>query len=96
MQELNLMEASALLFEDNAGSIFMAENNQVSNRRKHIDLKHHFIQELTESVYEDQQGKHFKIESAKKTADIGTNNVENNLFVKHAEDIDNRMSILKA
>jgi len=50
--ELNLSELPGILFEDNAGSIFLAQNKQDSMRTKHIDLKHHFIREFTETVME--------------------------------------------
>ena len=95
LQELNLAELSTLLFEENSGSIFMVGNKQVIKRTKHVDLKHHFIRELTESIYGEQQGKMFKIESVKNTAEIGTKNVEKNLFIKNAEEIDNGMLMLR-
>ena len=37
----------------------------------------------------------FKIESVKNTAEIGTKNVEKNLFIKNAEEIDNGMLMLR-
>jgi len=55
--ELKLSELPGILFEDNAGSIFLAQNKQVSKRTKHIDLKHHFIREFTENRDGIQQGK---------------------------------------
>ena len=74
--ELRLRELPGVLFEDNSGSIFLAQNKQVSKRTKHMDLKHHFIREFTECQDGIQQGKIFKIESEFNTADIGTKNVE--------------------
>jgi len=47
--ELKLSELPGILFEDNAGSIFLAQNKQVSKRTKHINLKHHFIREFPEN-----------------------------------------------
>ena len=41
--ELNLVDLPGVIGEDNQGVIFLANNKQVSQRTKHIDLKHHFI-----------------------------------------------------
>jgi hypothetical protein len=46
--EVNLVDLPGMLFEDNAGAIFLAANKQVSKRTKQINLKHHFIREFTE------------------------------------------------
>ena len=89
------MEIPGILFEDNSGSIFLAQNKQVSKRTKHIDLKHHFIREFTECQDGIQQGKIFKIKSEFNTADIGTKNVEARLFKRHKEEVDNGMPALR-
>jgi hypothetical protein len=83
--KLRLRELPGILFEDNLGSIFLAQNKQVSKRTKHIDLKHHFIREFTECQDGIQQEKIFKIESEFNTADIRTKNVEARLFNRHEE-----------
>ena len=54
LDELNLVDVPTLLFEDNAGAIFLAGNKQVSKRTKHIGLMHHFIQEFTDERNEGQ------------------------------------------
>ena len=93
--ELRLLEIPGILFEDNSGSIFLAQNKQVSKRTKHIDLKHHFIREFTECQDGIQYGKIYKIESEFNTADIGTKNVEARLFKRHEEEVDNGMPALR-
>ena len=32
----------------NMGALFLVKNKQVSNRMKHIDIRHHFIREIKE------------------------------------------------
>ena len=81
--EFGLSELPGILFEDNAGSIFLAQNQQVSKRTKHIDLKHHFIREFIEKRNGVRSGVVKKIESEKNTADIGTKNVKVHLFQQH-------------
>jgi hypothetical protein len=95
LAELRLVEYPGLLFEDNAGTIFLAGNRQVSKRTKHIDLKHHFIREFTEIQNGIKQGEIHKIESEYNTSDIGTKNVEVSLFERHAEEIDSGMPMLR-
>ena len=58
-------------------------------------MKHHFIREFTENINGSQQGKIIKIETENNTADIGTKNVEKKLFIKHANEIDNSMPMLR-
>ena len=95
MTELKLVELPGLLFEDNAGAIFLAGNRQVSKRTKHIDLKHHYIREFTEERNGYQQGAIYKIESEFNTSDIGTKNVDVGAFKRHAEELDKGMPMLR-
>ena len=95
MTELNLVDLPGLLFEDNAGAIFLAGNRQVSKRTKHIDLKHHYIREFTEERNGYQQGVIHKIESEFNTSDIGTKNVDVGAFKRHAEELDKGMPMLR-
>ncbi len=78
-----------------AFAIFLAANKQVSKRMKHIDLKHHFIREFTEKINGHQQGRICKIPTEYNTADIGTKNVEVNLFKKHGQELDLGMPMLR-
>ena len=93
--EFGLSELPGILFEDNAGSIFLAQNQQVSKRTKHIDLKHHFIREFIEKRNGVRSGVVKKIESEKNTADIGTKNVEVHLFKQHEKEIESGMMDLR-
>ena len=93
--EFRLSVLPGLIGEDNAGAIFLARNKQVSERTKHIDLKHHFIREFIDKRDEVQQGEIFKIQSEYNTADVGTNNVEVQLFKRHEEELDNGMPDLR-
>lgn len=40
---------SLLLSNDNQGAVFLCNEASVNNRSKHIDIRHHFIRELTRS-----------------------------------------------
>ena len=77
------------------GQYFLAKNKQVRERTKHIDLKHHFIREFIDDKDGTQQGEIFKIRTSDNTADVGTKNVEVQLFKKHEEEIDNGMPNLR-
>ena len=70
LDELNLVNLPGMLFEDNAGAIFLAGNKQVSKRTKHIDLKHHFIHKFIEEKNGVQQGAIYKIGMELNTANI--------------------------
>ena len=95
LEELNLVDLPGMLFEDNAGAIFLAGNKQVSKRTKHIDLKHHFIREFTEEKNGVQQGVIFKIGTELNTADIGTKNVDVKSFKRHTNELDAGMPMLR-
>ena len=93
--ELNLVDLPGVIGEDNQGAIFLANNKQVSQRTKHIDLKHHFIREFIEKTDGIKHGTIFKIDTKENTADIGTKNVEVTLFKKHKFELDNGMMDLR-
>jgi len=95
LEEFNLADTPAMLFEDNAGAIFLAANKQVSKRTKHIDLKHHYIREFTEMRDGKQDGQVYKINTKDNTADIGTKNVDIQTFIKHAKELDEGMPKLR-
>jgi len=56
--KLRLRELPGVLFEDNSGSIFLAQNKQVSKRTKHMDLKHHLSESLRNAKMEFSKGKY--------------------------------------
>ena len=49
LREIGIGEFPGKIFEDNEGAIFLAKNQQVSTRTKHIDVRYHFIRDLVES-----------------------------------------------
>ncbi len=52
LDEAYYVESPAIIVEDNTGAIFLRKNQQVgSTRRKHIDVRCHFICEKTEDGY---------------------------------------------
>ena len=95
LEEMNLLRTPGLIGEDNQGAIFLANNKQVSQRTKHIDIKYHFIREFITKKNGVQQGHVFKIDTKENTADIGTKNVEVSLFKKHEKELDNGMMQLR-
>ena len=46
--ELTKEDKVALIYGNNIRSLFLADNAQVSQKTKHIDIQHHFLQELAE------------------------------------------------
>ena len=95
LDEMNLLQLPGLIGEDNQGAIFLANNKQVSQRTKHIDIKYHFIREFIEKKNGVQQGHVFKIDTKENTSDIGTKNVEVSLFKKHEKELDTGMMKLR-
>ena len=39
---------SSVIYEDDQGMIFIAKNRQVDIRKKHIDIRHHFLRDMVE------------------------------------------------
>ena len=66
------------IYEDNEGAIFLAKNQQVGMRPKHIDIKYHFIRELIGRNYLDIR----YVRSEDNYADLTTKNVGNEIFDK--------------
>ncbi|GKY94003.1 hypothetical protein MPSEU_000367100 [Mayamaea pseudoterrestris] len=68
---------------DNTGAIFLATNNQVSQRTKHIDIRHRFISELVESGKLELR----YIKTDENPADILSKNCKEEIHLKHADAI---------
>ena len=69
-----------IIYVDNVGAIYLA-NNESSTRTKHVDVRYHFVRELTE-----EPNPVVKIEfcrSEDNRADVYTKNVGIQLFKKH-------------
>ena len=42
------MQKPSIIYEDNQGGNFLANNRQVGMRTKHIDICHHFLRDMVE------------------------------------------------
>ena len=49
--ETTKVKKPSVIYEDNQGAIFIANNRQVGIPTKHIDIRHHFMQETVEEGY---------------------------------------------
>ena len=79
LSELGIGKIPGTIFEDNEGAIFLAKNQQVSMRTKHIDVKYHFIREyIVDGTVEVMF-----VASEDNDADIFTKNVGREAFDKH-------------
>ena len=68
---------------DNEGAIFLS-NNESTTRTKHIDVKHHFVRELTEGPNPILKTKY--VESSKNKADMYTKNLPVHVFKKEVDE----------
>ena len=93
LNELNIVDLPCMVFEYNAGAIFLARNRQVSKRTNHVDLKHHFIYEFIEDKNGVQQDGIYKMHAHLSIADIGTKNVDVKAFKRHATGLNLGMSM---
>ena len=78
LHELGIGKMPGIIYEDNEGAIFLAKNQQVGMRTKHIDIKYHFIRELIGRNFLDIR----YVRSEDNYADITTKNVGNEIFDK--------------
>ena len=44
--EMTKLQKPSVIYEDNQGAIFLAKNRQVGTCTKHIDICHHFLQNM--------------------------------------------------
>ena len=78
-----------VIFEDNAGAIFLSKNKQVGQRTKHIDVRYHFLREFTDKKNEScGRGIMMKVDSKENYADLMTKNVDGATFEYLGRDID--------
>ena len=77
------MQKPSVVYEDNQGAIFVANNRQVGMRTKNIDIRHHFLRD----VLEDKDMDINYISSEEKPADSMTNNCSVSDYVKHMKGI---------
>ena len=82
LEEIMTCVNPAIIYEDNAGAIFLVKNQQVGQRTKHISIRAHFIRDLWSQGYLDIQF----VCSEDNESDICTKNVTEeilNLFSPH-------------
>ena len=70
---------------DNVGAMFLANNPVLSQRTKHISVRHHFVREFIE----DGILKILFVKSKMNQADIFTKNLSRDLYEKHKRSIIN-------
>ena len=77
------VQKTEVLYKDNQVSVLLANNMQVGIRTKHIDICHHFLKGMSENKYMDIK----YIRSEENPAYIMKNNVYENYYAKHANEI---------
>ena len=78
LAEIGIGEVPGTIFEDNEGAIFLAKNQQVSMRTKHIDVRYHFIRDLIQDGYLNLQ----YVSTDNNYADFMTKNVSKDILRK--------------
>jgi hypothetical protein len=73
----------AIMYEDNTGAIFLMNNNQVGQRTKHIDVRHHHVRNM---IIEKLLKVHY-IKSENNPSDIMTKNTVEALQGRHERNI---------
>jgi hypothetical protein len=86
LMELTGEKKPAIIYEDNLGAIFLVQNQQVSARTKHIDIRHHYMREMQAKKDLDVRFKR----SGENSADIMTKNTTRYIHEKHTKNIRNR------
>ena len=71
-------EEPTVIYEDNNSCIFMAENEENSERSKHIDVKYHYIREQILK----KQVKLIRIETENNLADMFTKAIKRDKFIR--------------
>jgi hypothetical protein len=74
---------TAIIYEENLGTIFLVKNQQVSSRTKHIDIRNHFMRDLQEEQDLDVRFKR----SENNSVDIITKNTTREVHEKHSKSI---------
>ena len=68
---------------DVIGAMFLANNSVLSQRTKHISVRHHFIREYVE----ERVAKKIFVKSKLNTADIFTKSLSQELFSRHRNNL---------
>ena len=70
LEEIHTCELPSVLYEDNEAAAYLARNQHVSSRTKHIDIREHYVREHIQEL-----GKIVPIKSENNLADVLTKNV---------------------
>ena len=81
------IQGPTVVYKDNMAAIKLAENAELHERSKHIDIKHHMIRHNVEDGTVDVQW----VESANQLADIFTKGLPNGQF----QDLRTRLGIVR-
>jgi hypothetical protein len=81
IKELLNIFLTAIIYEDNLGAIYLAKNQQVSSRTKHIDIRHNFLRDLMQ----DKRIEVRFIRSENNSSDITTKNTSAPIHNLHTE-----------
>jgi hypothetical protein len=84
-QDLVEERKTAIIYEDNLGTIFLVKNQQLSSRTKHIDIRHHYMRDLQDNKALDVIFKR----SENNSADIMTKNTTREVHDNHTQQIRN-------
>ena len=77
------LELPIIVHVDNVGAIYLAKNQVLSNRTKHIGVRYHFVREYIE----DGIIKIVFVRSKENDADMFTKNLQKELFNKHRKNV---------
>ena len=85
IKEVTGVFESAIVYEDNLGAIYLMKNSQISQRTKHIDIRHHYLRDLMDEGRLDVRF----VRSEDNPSDIATKNTDIKTHEKHAADVRN-------
>lgn len=83
----------AFIGGDNVASLFLAQNNAVGQRTKHIDTRHRFLGDLVQGDKPLAELRHIRSED--NPADIITKNAKAETHKKHADNVYNGMVMVQ-
>ena len=79
------------MYGDNVASLFLAQNNSVGQRTKHIDIRHRFMHDLIVSGQIELR----HVRSEDNTSDINSKNVALETHTKHANSLYNGLALVR-
>jgi hypothetical protein len=81
LEEIHYIEKPGILLEDNTGCIFLIQNQSVSGRTKHIEVRWHYLRQL----YQKRELTVTYVQSEENESDMMTKNVVEKLHHKFAK-----------